>query len=92
MLARLFLYVLAPLCSPRRPNNTGIASCKWVPHLSLMAAGEDVGGAARPWRPGGGGSVLDALTALPGVRLAEPGEFTRRAFEVGQACRGAGAA
>ena len=28
-------------------------------------------------------SVLDALVALPGVRLAEPGEFTRRAFEVG---------
>ncbi|KAK9843799.1 hypothetical protein WJX81_006811 [Elliptochloris bilobata] len=29
-------------------------------------------------------SVLDALTALPGVRLAEPGEFTRRAFELGK--------
>jgi len=27
-------------------------------------------------------SVLHALTALPGVRLAEPGEFTRRAFQV----------
>ena len=25
-----------------------------------------------------------ALTALPGVRLAEPGEFTRRAFEAGK--------
>ncbi|RMF66870.1 MAG: tRNA uridine-5-carboxymethylaminomethyl(34) synthesis GTPase MnmE [Alphaproteobacteria bacterium] len=29
-------------------------------------------------------AVLDALTALPGVRLAEPGEFTRRAFEHGR--------
>ncbi len=27
-------------------------------------------------------SVLRALTALPDVRLAEPGEFTRRAFQV----------
>lgn len=28
--------------------------------------------------------ALDALTALPRVRLAEPGEFTRRAFEAGK--------
>lgn len=28
--------------------------------------------------------ALDALTALPGVRLAEAGEFTRRAFEAGK--------
>ena len=28
--------------------------------------------------------ALRALTALPGVRLAEPGEFTRRAFEAGK--------
>jgi tRNA modification GTPase len=36
----------------------------------------------------GGSAVIDhalsALTALPGVRLAEPGEFTRRAFEAGK--------
>ncbi len=36
----------------------------------------------------GGVAVIDhalaALTALPGVRLAEPGEFTRRAFEAGK--------
>ncbi|MBC8129892.1 MAG: tRNA uridine-5-carboxymethylaminomethyl(34) synthesis GTPase MnmE [Rhizobiaceae bacterium] len=29
-------------------------------------------------------ACLGALTALPGVRLAEPGEFTRRAFENGR--------
>ena len=29
-------------------------------------------------------SVLDALGALPGLRLAEPGEFTRRAFSNGK--------
>jgi tRNA modification GTPase len=28
--------------------------------------------------------VLEALGAIPGCRLAEPGEFTRRAFEAGQ--------
>src|ERR1700691_4131615 len=28
--------------------------------------------------------VLDALRAIPGCRLAEPGEFTRRAFEAGR--------
>lgn len=28
--------------------------------------------------------VLDACTAQPGVRLAEPGEFTRRAFLAGK--------
>ncbi len=36
----------------------------------------------------GGPAVIDhalrTLTALPGVRLAEPGEFTRRAFENGK--------
>ncbi|MFN4183182.1 MAG: tRNA uridine-5-carboxymethylaminomethyl(34) synthesis GTPase MnmE [Hyphomonas sp.] len=36
----------------------------------------------------GGPAVIDhalrALTSLPGVRLAEPGEFTRRAFENGK--------
>ena len=37
-------------------------------------------------------SVLDALVALPSMRLAEPGEFTRRAFEVGQPAVPAGAA
>jgi tRNA modification GTPase len=29
-------------------------------------------------------AMLEALTALPGVRLAEPGEFTRRAFFAGR--------
>lgn len=29
-------------------------------------------------------AVLEALCTIPGVRLAEPGEFTRRAFELGK--------
>jgi tRNA modification GTPase len=36
----------------------------------------------------GGGAIIEAVTAvlaaLPGLRLAEPGEFTRRAFEHGK--------
>lgn len=28
--------------------------------------------------------ALETLTSFPGIRLAEPGEFTRRAFEVGR--------
>ena len=30
------------------------------------------------------GAVLDALAAIPALRVAEPGEFTRRAFEHGK--------
>ena len=29
-------------------------------------------------------AVLEALQCIPGIRLAEPGEFTRRAFEMGK--------
>ena len=29
-------------------------------------------------------AVLDALSGLPGLRMAQPGEFTRRAFENGK--------
>lgn len=29
-------------------------------------------------------AVLEALCSIPGVRLAEAGEFTRRAFELGK--------
>ena len=36
--------------------------------------------AAAPWS----GRVIEALTSLRGVRLAEPGEFARRAFENGR--------
>ena len=43
------------------------------------------GRAACAWRPRGGRArSLDALWRSPGLRLAEPGEFTRRAFENGK--------
>ena len=37
-----------------------------------------------PWRPGGGRRLARALVAQPGLRAAEPGEFTRRAFANGR--------
>lgn len=55
----------------------------WFPHPASFT-GEDVaelhvhGGRAVV------GGLVEALGALPGLRLAEPGEFTRRAFENGK--------
>lgn len=48
------------------------------------ASGEDLAEFHLHGGPAVISSVLDALTALPGVRLAEPGEFTRRAFANGR--------
>ena len=42
--------------------------------------GEDHGRVPRPWWAGRFGAVLDAVAGADGCRLAEPGEFTRRAF------------
>ena len=46
--------------------------------------GEDVGEFQIHGSPAVLKSCLDRLAALPGFRLAEPGEFARRAFENGQ--------
>ena len=55
----------------------------WFPGPA-SATGEDVA----EFHAHGGPAVLaglaDALAALPGLRPAEPGEFTRRAFEAGR--------
>ena len=55
----------------------------WFP-APASATGEDMA----EFHVHGGPAVLaalfDALTALPGLRPAEPGEFTRRAFEAGR--------
>ena len=37
-------------------------------------------------------ALLDAMTSLPGMRLAEPGEFTRRALTNGRIAASGGAA
>ena len=38
----------------------------------------------RPWRAGGLAALFSALSGFENVRAAEPGEFTRRAFENGK--------
>ncbi len=48
------------------------------------ASGEDLAELHLHGGPAVVADVLAALTALPGVRLAEPGEFTRRAFGHGR--------
>ena len=84
----------APLPEPRRvalrrfrepetgePIDQGLAL--WVPAPG-SATGEDMA----EFHVHGGPSVIaalcEALAALPGLRPAEPGEFTRRAFEAGR--------
>ena len=51
---------------------------------SACPAGEDVAELHVHGGPAVVRAVLDALCSMPGVRLAEPGEFTRRAFELGK--------
>ncbi|KAJ2782766.1 tRNA modification GTPase gtpbp3, mitochondrial [Coemansia javaensis] len=72
------------IADPRDPANvldTGVSL--WFPGPASYT-GEDMaefhvhGGAAVV------ASVLDALDALPGLRPAEPGEFSRRAFDSGK--------
>lgn len=48
------------------------------------ATGEDLAELHLHGGPAVVASVIDALLALPGVRLADPGEFTRRAFGNGR--------
>jgi tRNA modification GTPase len=76
----------AALCALRHPATRDIldrALALWFPAPQSFT-GEDVvelhthGGRAVTE------AVAEALAALPGFRLAEPGEFTRRAFENGR--------
>lgn len=48
------------------------------------ATGEDMAELHLHGGPAVVAAVLGALSRLPGLRLAEPGEFTRRAFEAGR--------
>ena len=52
--------------------------------LYLGCVGEDVAELHVHGGPAVVRAVLHALCSIPGVRLAEPGEFTRRAFEMGK--------
>jgi tRNA modification GTPase len=71
------------LCDPRTGEQIDDGLALWFPAPASFT-GEDV---IELHLHGGGAvaaAVSDALAALPGLRLAEPGEFTRRAFEHGK--------
>jgi len=79
-----------PLPPPRRlslralhdPRDGGLldrALTVWFPGPA-SASGEDLAELHLHGGPAVVSGVLDALLSLPGVRLAAPGEFTRRAF------------
>ena len=63
------------------PIDQGLAL--WFPGPG-SATGEDVAEFHVHGGPAVLDALLDALAALPGLRPAEPGEFTRRAFEAGR--------
>ena len=84
----------APLPEPRRAAlrrfrepETGEAIDRglalWFPGPA-SATGEDMAEFHVHGGPAVLAALLDALAALPGLRPAEPGEFTRRAFEAGR--------
>ena len=75
--------VLARVRDPRNGELIDEALALWFP-APHSETGEDV---AELQLHGGHAvvaAVLDAFGAIPGCRLAEPGEFTRRAFEAGR--------
>ena len=63
------------------PIDRGLAL--WFPGPA-SATGEDVAELHVHGGPAVVAALADALAALPGLRPAEPGEFTRRAFEAGR--------
>ncbi|GIK82757.1 MAG: tRNA modification GTPase MnmE [Alphaproteobacteria bacterium] len=74
------------VCALRNPADGGLidrAVCAWLPGPATFT-GED----CAEFHVHGGAAVvrvvLAVLAALPGLRLAQPGEFTRRAFENGR--------
>ena len=75
--------MVAALRAPESGDPLDMALILWFP-APASYTGEDVaelhihGGRAVQQ------GVLDVLAGLPGLRLAEPGEFTRRAFENGK--------
>ena len=70
---------LRKLFDPRNHGLLDRALIAWFPGPAT-ASGEDLAEFHLHGGPAVISGVLDALLAMPGVRLAEPGEFTRRAF------------
>lgn len=74
---------LRRLGDPSTGETLDAALVLWFP-APASYTGEDVGELHVHGGTAVLGGVLDALAAQPGLRLAEPGEFTRRAFENGK--------
>lgn len=68
---------LRALCADGAPIDDGLVL--WFPGPASFT-GEDVSEFHVHGSPAVLRALIAALTALPGIRLAEPGEFTRRAF------------
>lgn len=65
--------------------SASLTQCKFCkfPNITVVS-GEDVAELHVHGGPAVVRAVLDALCSIDGVRLAEAGEFTRRAFELGK--------
>ncbi|PCJ60717.1 MAG: tRNA uridine-5-carboxymethylaminomethyl(34) synthesis GTPase MnmE [Rhodospirillaceae bacterium] len=71
------------LCDPKTGDALDFALAIWFPKPASFT-GEAVAELHVHGGPAVVAGVLESLSHLPGLRPAEPGEFTRRAFENGQ--------
>ena len=74
---------LRRFCEPETGEGIDRGLALWFPAPG-SATGEDLAELHVHGGPAVLAALFDALTALPGLRPAEPGEFTRRAFEAGR--------
>ncbi|HRO04400.1 MAG TPA: tRNA uridine-5-carboxymethylaminomethyl(34) synthesis GTPase MnmE, partial [Terricaulis sp.] len=70
-------------CDPRSGVSLDDGLALWFPGPASFT-GEDVAELHVHGGPAVIAAVIDAALSLPGVRPAEPGEYTRRAFEHGK--------
>ncbi|GAM97282.1 GTPase and tRNA-U34 5-formylation enzyme TrmE [alpha proteobacterium U9-1i] len=70
-------------CAPESGLSLDDGLALWFPRPASFT-GEDVAELHVHGGPAVVAAMVDACLAVPGVRLAEPGEFTRRAFENGK--------
>ena len=74
---------LRHFCEPETGEAIDRGLALWFP-APASATGEDMAELHVHGGPAVLAALFDALTAFPGLRPAEPGEFTRRAFEAGR--------
>jgi len=70
-------------CDPRTGLSLDDGLALWFPGPHSFT-GEDVAELQVHGGPAVIAAIIDACLSLPGVRIAEPGEYTRRAFENGK--------